>query len=173
MKRQLNWFGLVTLPLVEPTLPAQETDTPQASQPKCCWISFSILRCERQGEFAIPNRERRGRDRRRGASTVPQDGLGRKLEKLTAEREQRSERRWELQPSTASYLFNRKWQAEHDRRQRTITEDFGMQVGVSSDLRERGQCWGSQDLYGGLVSEGHACFPEFAALLPIHWRPDY
>jgi hypothetical protein len=48
-----------------------------------------------------------------------------------------------------------------------------MQVGVSSDLRERGQCWGSQDLYGGLVSEGHACFPEFAALLPIHWRPDY
>ena len=32
-----------------------------------------------------------------------------------------------------------------------------MQVGVSSDLREPGQCLGSQDLSGGLVSEGRAC----------------
>lgn len=32
-----------------------------------------------------------------------------------------------------------------------------MQVGVSSDLRERGQCWGRQDLSGGLASEGRAC----------------
>jgi hypothetical protein len=31
-----------------------------------------------------------------------------------------------------------------------------MQVGVSSDLRERGQCWGSRDLSDGLVSEGRA-----------------
>jgi hypothetical protein len=33
-----------------------------------------------------------------------------------------------------------------------------MQVGVFSDLREPGQCWGSQDLSGGLVGEGRACF---------------
>jgi hypothetical protein len=32
-----------------------------------------------------------------------------------------------------------------------------MQVGVSSDLRERGQCWGSRDLVGGLATEGRAC----------------
>ena len=39
MTRQTTRFGLLKWALA-PTPPAQETDTPQASQPKYCWISF-------------------------------------------------------------------------------------------------------------------------------------
>jgi hypothetical protein len=52
------------------------------------------------------------------------------------------------------YLCNRNPRAKDDKRQRKITEDFRMQVGASSDLREQGQCWGNRDLAGGSATGG-------------------